>query len=187
MILISSLLLTGCLEEILASLCESLTSSNTIVASLMTSDPSSYSNLKVVVTYRNETNFTDTMFTGETDYTISDCDNAFSFPSGERKMVQGSGPANSISMIKVLDSQGEAFFTKDGDLNVSDVFSVNAELFSNCDDEGPVGVPVATFQTQMNKELEWNGGAGGIPTEFPGIGECTITGETAVVQLDEQL
>lgn len=182
----SSLTLTGCLDEILASLCESLASNNTIVASLLTQND--YSNLFAVVTYRNETNFANPAFVGDTDYTVSDCENAFSFPNGERKTLQGSGPSSSISMVTILDNQGLVFFTKNGVLNTEDDFSVSAVMYASCDQ----GLPVAgsndpSFATASNNTLVWQGGIGApeVPPQFAGIEECSLTGETAIVDLAE--
>lgn len=167
---VSCLALTGCLEEILASLCNKLASNNSIIT-VFPSGNTDYSGQYATVTYRN-------MVTSQ-ELTFNECDNAFAFPNGERKTVTGSG-ANTISFLSMIDESNESFFMNGGVPNESQNFQVTVTWYNNpCPEEG--GLVPAPNESLTSPSALLNFEAPSEAELPPLIDECSITGETAIV------
>lgn len=164
---ISSLSLTGCLEEILASLCEDLAEKNSIVTNFVSS--TNYDGV-AVLTYTNED--------ASQSLKVSECDGGFSFPSGEKTVVAG----ESVSFLTVIDEAKESFFFNNGVAKTDD-FSVNVAWFDNCEDMNPVD-DFSSAPAQLDFQ-----GAIDLPEEvpLPIVNECTLSGETAIVTVSESI
>lgn len=178
----SSLLFTGCLEEILASLCDKLDSNNSIIAVFAPTSTavSSYSNRKARLTYTNsDTNVT---------HTVSECpesESDFDFPRGERKDSVGNSNEN-ITFVSVLDEAGNAFFFDDNGTPKVANFSLNIEFFDDCAEMDANPTVASGFQSG-SVSLNWESALGDIPpTEgIPLVGECQITGQSAIVNVTD--
>ncbi len=171
---LSSFTLTGCLEELLSSLCQRLASNDSIVTVFLT--PDDYSNTIARVTYEK------VLVGGNEAYVRSDCDNNFTFPNGDKKVQQGNPSTNGISFVSVLDESGSMFFKTNDVLNTTDLFKVTIEILPDC---SPGSSPEFTFESSVQGEqLNWQG-AVDVPPELALIEECSITGQTAILEVQD--
>lgn len=166
----SFMFLTGCLDEILASLCNQLASNNSIITQFTAT--SDYSQAFAKLTYTNTT-------TNQT-LVVSQCSGDFAFPKGERKTAGGGVVPTVISFITILDDQKRPFFFAGDNQPIADQYTVSIEWHaaSDCQD-----APLDT-QTSAATTLNWQG-AIDIPAEVGVLGECEISGESAIISLTE--
>jgi hypothetical protein len=165
---LSCLMLTECLEEILASLCNKLASNNSVIAVYPTS--ADRSNMYAKVTYQN----VDT----SQSLTLNECDGDFSFPNGERKTVTGSG-SDAISFISILNQDNESFFVNGDVPNETDNFVVTISWFSGPCPAGGAQETFVDLGSSSADTLDFIDASG---VEVPPlIGECSISGQTASV------
>ena len=173
-VVVSTFTLTGCLEEILASLCKKLASNNSIIAVLQTT--SDYSAQFALLTYTNQTS--------SEVLIISDCNrNNFAFPNGERKVNSGVNPAN-ITFVNVLDDVSNSFFFDTNGTPKTNQFSLQVTFFASCTDlESSMSPNVVGSSAAAT--LTWES-ALNLPQEnIPLIGECEISGQSAVVVVQD--
>lgn len=171
LVFVSSFAVTGCIEDLLSSLCERLASNNSIVASFAT--PNGFpTGLTARVTYSK------TSGSQADPVILSECAGDFATPAGD-KSVSGSGQ---ISFLHILNDESNALFTTDGSaLNETDLYKVTLEWFSDCEQE----VAHQTYETDP-AALTWTGAVGTLPPELGLIEECDITGESTVVSVTSE-
>lgn len=174
----ATIFFTGCLEDLLSSLCDKLASNNSIVAVLQVSDQAVYSNKVARLTYTNTSN--------SLTLTFSECDSekSYQFPKGERKNNGDIDPQN-ITFVNVLDEVSNGFFFELNGNPKSVNYSLNIEFFDDCTQ---MNVAAETPQfTSSPANLSWEDVASGSEEEIPLIGECEVTGQAAVVTVSEIL
>jgi hypothetical protein len=176
LIFISSFALTGCIEDLLSSLCNRLAGSNSIISIVPNTD---FVDAKAVLTYINTT-------TPQEPYVRSDCKQDFQFPKGDRNVEPNPIQGGRIIFVSALDEEGLNFFSNSGGLNGTDKFQVSVLFYANCDGEGqPLGEPAGPFVSDLNDggtTIDWallNEEL--IPPEFALVGECSITGNTGTL------
>ena len=168
-LILGSFTLTGCLEELLASLCKKLASNDSIIA-VFNTDDTSYKDYPAVVTY--------TDVNGDT-YQLSDCDSAFSFPTGQRK-----SHGTSISFMTVLDTEGQNFFKdQNGELNTADEFRVKIDFYT----DSSCSTIHASSPESDPAPLVWESVMDGseIPPELAMVEECSVTGKAAMIEVTD--
>lgn len=169
-------LVTGCLEELLASLCDKLASNNSIIA-IFQANPVNYSQQVVKLTYVNETN--------AGSYTVSQCDNKFEFPNGEIKENAGASPQN-ITFVSVLDETGDAFFFDENGMAKTDSIRLDISYYDNCEDLNANENMNSMFSSSA-ASLDWVNAVEMPEEDIPLLGECEITGQSAVIEVSEIL
>lgn len=170
----STFLFTGCLEDLLSSLCDKLASNNSVIA-VFQADPVSYSQQKAKLTYINETT--------PSTYSVSECDNKFEFPNGERKENPGVSIPN-VTFVSVLDEAGDSFFLDANGVAKTDNIRLEITFYPNC----------ADLQADVNGNIFTNPAAAldfvpavDLPdADIPLLGECKITGQSAVVIVSDR-
>jgi hypothetical protein len=163
--------LTGCLDEILASLCEQLPSNNSIITQFTTSGSANYSGAFAKVIYNNVTNPGSPLI-------VSDCTDDFAFPKGEKKITGGGNDPLIVSFISILDDQKKSFFFDSLGQPLNDQYTVTVEWYLS---QGCLGSP-AEDETSSATTLNWQG-AIDIPDEIGVLGECQISGESAIMNV----
>lgn len=172
-LLCASFTLTGCIEELLASFCKRLASNNSIITVFQTSNPATYQDKFVKLTYTN----VDTSKT-ENQYTVTDCNGgtAFNFPDGERRTS-----SEGIAFVSVLDELGSQFFSG---FASTDKYTVKLEWFDSTDPDCTGASTVNEIDVPNAQVLTWEE-AMEIPPELGFVQECTITGQSAILYLAE--
>ena len=176
MMFISSFALTGCTEDLLSSLCNRLAGSNSLITYFATEDD--YSSSIAVLTYENTV-------TSEI-YERSECESAFDFPNGDRKVESGSVDGDGIYFVSALDQVGLDFFSDENGLNSSDSYRVSISFHDSCNENGePSGNSVGPF-VSLAETINWQDAIEvQIPPELALVGECTVTGKTGQLSLSD--
>lgn len=173
LIFTSSLALTGCIEDLLSSLCNRLAGNDSVITYF--ENGQSFSNLKAVLTYSDGTN----------EYVRSECSLDFQFPNGERKIRENSGSTNGIYFVSVLDSVGRDFFSdSNGDLSAEN-YSVSVNFYQSCSEADLEGAPELTVSSNV-APVQWLASdVVELPPGFELIGECSITGLTGTIVVQD--
>lgn len=170
-LLVSCFSLTGCLEEILASLCNKLASNDSIILTL--NGAINYSDKFAVVTY----SFTPDGSSGAPEnLMLSQCEGDFTFPAGEIKFENN----NLVSFTSVLDANAQSFFFDEQGVKRTGVYQVNIDWHSQDDcSEG-------SFENNISGGIDpvWRS-ALELPPEASVIDQCEITGQSASVAIEE--